>query len=578
MHEYVPESGTKTVQSLMAAGVRELVRPNRLAYLQRIVCNLNTFKEMRALRFQLASAPLSSTEDKVKFFKNAFNMANRLLFMEAQPLPSTSANDSVFEIFLASGKAIISSEQTRTQTPVPLRSQRPTSLSHIHHCTTTNVLLSVLIANANCDDQKPGGEYILEQLNPTDINSTLQVLRADGLIARPRVAVTDQTMQYKNQATLSHYFRHFFGHRFHVDLIEQINQIRSYLDDINDNGGELADLEDYAGTVLIATDSFYNKNEIELDIDDALIQMFTEAANQNSTKQIRYLESTDLHLERVHVVLTNPDDPDSLPTMKEITSLLDTSIPEDAIQARPLEEWLAEVFTTDADDKEMRSVTMAIQATEAYGVNLSDLQTTTNLPFDKLVPIIEKLRDGFQIIEAGVDTKRYVWHTYADAWTVVVDGKRLCPRPWIQPAGSICLSTARWMLEALLMAVVNKPGIQKKDLQFRFEFALQPVALEQLIKVLTYCECLVENFEAYEAMQFSGPFEAAPSQTVVHTLEPTVQAIQRFASIFRDVQPIHLLTSGLQSFATEDLGLNDTNSTGKKDVPLLTAPTPMEEI
>ncbi|VDK24059.1 unnamed protein product, partial [Anisakis simplex] len=44
MHEYVPESRTKTVQSLMAAGVREMVRPNKIAYLQRIVRNLSSFK------------------------------------------------------------------------------------------------------------------------------------------------------------------------------------------------------------------------------------------------------------------------------------------------------------------------------------------------------------------------------------------------------------------------------------------------------------------------------------------------------------------------------------------------------
>ncbi|CDH93326.1 GTF3C1 extended winged-helix domain-containing protein [Caenorhabditis elegans] len=43
MHEFVPESRNKTVQSLMACGVRELVRANRLAYLQRVVRNLSTF-------------------------------------------------------------------------------------------------------------------------------------------------------------------------------------------------------------------------------------------------------------------------------------------------------------------------------------------------------------------------------------------------------------------------------------------------------------------------------------------------------------------------------------------------------
>ncbi|ETN72131.1 hypothetical protein NECAME_13969, partial [Necator americanus] len=81
MHEYIPESRSKTVQSLMAAGVREMVRPSQLAYLQRIVRNLSTFQEMRDLRFQMASEPLSTSESKTTFFRNAFDVANRLLFM-----------------------------------------------------------------------------------------------------------------------------------------------------------------------------------------------------------------------------------------------------------------------------------------------------------------------------------------------------------------------------------------------------------------------------------------------------------------------------------------------------------------
>ncbi|KIH68563.1 hypothetical protein ANCDUO_01108 [Ancylostoma duodenale] len=110
MHEYMPESRGKTVQSLMAAGVREMVRPARLAYLQRIVRNLSTFQEMRDLRFQLASAPLSTAESKTSFFKNAFDVANRLLFMvesdtidyfsEHQALPVTATSNKQFEAFL----------------------------------------------------------------------------------------------------------------------------------------------------------------------------------------------------------------------------------------------------------------------------------------------------------------------------------------------------------------------------------------------------------------------------------------------------------------------------------------------
>ncbi|TKR76349.1 hypothetical protein L596_017498 [Steinernema carpocapsae] len=81
MHDLVPESRCKTVQSLMAAGVRELARPYRLDYMQRIVKILCTFDEMRNLREQLFNNPLVDPEEKRKFFLDAFLAANRLLFI-----------------------------------------------------------------------------------------------------------------------------------------------------------------------------------------------------------------------------------------------------------------------------------------------------------------------------------------------------------------------------------------------------------------------------------------------------------------------------------------------------------------
>ncbi|KHJ93558.1 hypothetical protein OESDEN_06528 [Oesophagostomum dentatum] len=131
----------------MAAGVREMVRPPRLAYLQRIVRNLSTFQEMRDLRFQLASAPLSTAESKTSFFKNAFDVANRLLFNEHQTLPVTATSNKQFEAFLKASQMVVSAEHPATG-PVPLRSQCPTTLPHIHHCVAVNILLP-----PNCYEQ-----------------------------------------------------------------------------------------------------------------------------------------------------------------------------------------------------------------------------------------------------------------------------------------------------------------------------------------------------------------------------------------------------------------------------------------
>jgi hypothetical protein len=93
---FVQESKTKTVQSLMAASVREMGRPGRMAYLQRIVkrlanievrmkfkmfiANLDAFQEMSTIRNKFAAEQLLTMDSKTAFFLEAFDTSNRLLF------------------------------------------------------------------------------------------------------------------------------------------------------------------------------------------------------------------------------------------------------------------------------------------------------------------------------------------------------------------------------------------------------------------------------------------------------------------------------------------------------------------
>uniref|UniRef100_A0A1I7XRR6 Transposase n=1 Tax=Heterorhabditis bacteriophora TaxID=37862 RepID=A0A1I7XRR6_HETBA len=57
------------------------------------------------------------------------------------------------------------------------------------------------------------------------------------------------------------------------------------------------------------------------------------------------------------------------------------------------------------------------------------------------------------------------------------------------------------------MTVVANPGIPTKDLHFRFEFALQPAALDDLITILEASGCLTLCEEVFESMQLSSPFQ-----------------------------------------------------------------------
>ncbi|KAK5967050.1 hypothetical protein GCK32_009544 [Trichostrongylus colubriformis] len=223
MHENIPESRSKTVQSLMAAGVREMVRPARLAYLQRIVRNLSTF--------QAAFYP--------------------------------SINDFSF--------------------------------------------------------------------------------------------------------------RHFFSHRFHPDIIEQsLDMYNTIEDSIN----ETEELEgDLAGTLAVASSSFYNDSSLAVSVDDEVFTMFESAALEQSTqsiKQIRYLESADLHLEKIHVHQSSaPEHPD-LPTWQSLIHIIDWSQPSSKHPPPPFEEFLLDIPVSQR--KSLRSVYKPIIEAGAIGIKFSDIQ------------------------------------------------------------------------------------------------------------------------------------------------------------------------------------------------------------
>ncbi|VDM58261.1 unnamed protein product [Angiostrongylus costaricensis] len=453
MHEYMPESRCKTVQCLMAAAVREMVRPARLAYLQRIVRSLSTFQEMRDLRFLLASSPLSTAESKASFFKNAFDVANRLLFMESQVLPVAATSDKQFESFLNSTRLAISTEQS-VAAPIPLRSRVPTTLAHIHHCVAVNLLLSILIHYTD----GAFSESILDQISASVLCNALQVLRSDGLVSRSRVLDQQLMVITKNQAILSYYFRHFFTHRFHPDIVEQAVVTFDTLDDSVEGMEELQG--DLCGVLVAAASAFYNNTGLEISVDEEVFTMFEQAVIDQATqsiKQIRYLENTNLHLEQIHIFGSSSFEQSDFPSWQSILPKIDWSQPASDFPPPPFEEFLLDVPVNRR--KDLRSVYNPIVSAGEYGATLSDIQVTS----------------------VGVDVQRWVSADSALAWCVKVGGRMVSPRPWTMPSGEICPATVRWMAESILMMIVSSPGITLKEVCFRFEFVLQPIAVQDLV-------------------------------------------------------------------------------------------------
>ncbi|CAI2349869.1 unnamed protein product [Caenorhabditis sp. 36 PRJEB53466] len=535
MHEFVPESRNKTVQSLMACGVRELVRSNRLAYLQRVVRNLSTFPEMRRLRSELCSTPVSPTQSKTEFFKDAFRTAMRLLFVDNDRIPHTSISDASFKQFLISGNVSVTKENAVSNS-LPYRSQKPFTIGHIQHCVTSNVLLSVLIHSENSEF----AEKVLDQIPPAVLQSVLQSLRTDGLVSRSRTAEAMADLANKNHATLSYYFRHFFSHRFHSDLIEGTGRLMAeYEDDASPDTLEL--VGDMPEVVVAATSTFYSsKCTLDMRVDDDILEAFSKMDKDQTVKKIRYLESTDLHFEKVHVIIEKTgENSDQEDMLDEIVKFLDKSR---VVQEKPLiDDWIRRF--EGPIRRQIRAVLLVIKASKAAGVTIKEISSMVKFPLERIPIILKDLNDNQYILECGVDERRLVSSEYEAAWNITVNDRKWCPRPWLSPEGTISLPAVRWIAESVLLLIVGKLGIQLEDLLFTYEFAMQPIAIREMADLLEKLGCIQFVHKTFMSSKLSSPFSKSSTSQSITYIHPTVDALERFSKIFHGVALLPTMTS-----------------------------------
>ncbi|GMT24165.1 hypothetical protein PFISCL1PPCAC_15462, partial [Pristionchus fissidentatus] len=530
MHEHVPESRSKTVQSLMAAGVREMVRAHRREYLQRIVGNLATFPEMRTFRNQLASNPLTTLEAKTTFFKNAFQVANRLLFSESQSIPGVSASDGIFEKFLDHSDVKISVEPTRGQDR-PLRSTAPKSCDLLSHCIASNVLMSTLI-----QARTPGhSERLLEQVSHNVLHQSLHTFRADGLVSRVRSNdPLSANFNHKSNATLSYYFRTIFSHRYHPDIIDLTLQQLERIDT-----EEMSAMnEDHVGVIIASLGAFYRKRELLLSVDDSILANFecTMVENDASvTKQIRYLEGANLQLERIEVSLgAGLDDEngvmhEDLPSLSSVVTVVDRSFPlphsipsiEDMVDGLP-----------SIETSSIRSIYEFLNKANLEGMSEDKIEEKTGMNRNEMKRSLESMKAKWFVFEGGIDEKRWILMRHVLEWTIDMGGVRCPARPWSLPDGSICLSTLRWMAESVLVAVLVQPGVTLNTLRSRFEFALQPIVLTELISVLEEARCVKTEERQLKELRMEGPFDDVERMVKVGYVIPTIDSLERFSRIF----------------------------------------------
>ncbi|VDN05694.1 unnamed protein product [Thelazia callipaeda] len=500
MHQNVQESISKTVHSLMAAGVREMKRPESVAYLQRIVKNLASYKEMRVLRNQLAFHPLLDSESRRTFFIDAFNKAKKLLFMESEELPKTDDTDESFEKFLEAGNLNIFAETQKAVT-VPSRSQKPKDQNQVRHCVAFNVIVGALISEQDLADTNM--ESIFEHLGASTVSRILEQLRIDGLITRQRIPTEDLKYGWKGHATLSLNFRNFFNHGYDPDMLEQLTESNRKME----SGTTFAADDDSAGTVAAATKCFYSGIALEITMNNDMLEFFESSSQEqmmNITKQLRYLESANLHLEQILIKPEGKGSDFDIPDLHSVLNSLQRTYSLNEIKSTNFEDYLK---TQEVSKRQLlRQIHTAIKQSKFSGTSIEDLIISLKSNASIVSSVVRQLEQDSQLITVGVDTIRYVLPAYSDCWLVPFGEKVYVPKPWFTISGEIHLPTVRWIAEGILFSIINHPGCHIDELKRRFAYVLQPRMLLEIVQILEVCSCIRLHKLTAGPMRKKSPF------------------------------------------------------------------------
>lgn len=147
MHEFVPESRTKTTYSLMAAGVREL--KDRMPQQQYLVKTMASYPELLNLRNQIgemnfmqkSGAEEDDLRQKDYFFVDAFRKAYQLLFKETDNFPSINASDFDFGSYIHMNNLHFVQVSNTKNGSIPLRCQKPEDKKAIRASVTYNAIM-----------------------------------------------------------------------------------------------------------------------------------------------------------------------------------------------------------------------------------------------------------------------------------------------------------------------------------------------------------------------------------------------------------------------------------------------------
>uniref|UniRef100_A0A915P129 GTF3C1 extended winged-helix domain-containing protein n=1 Tax=Meloidogyne floridensis TaxID=298350 RepID=A0A915P129_9BILA len=613
MHEFVPESRTKTTYSLMAAGVREL--KDRQDQHQYIVKTLASFKDLLNLRnrlvvMNLSKEPIKEGDDlkpKDLFFIDAFRTAYKLLFRESDDCPSIYASDQEFRNHLNKNKLhfiqVASDDKTAY---APTRSHPPKSAEEIRERVAFNAVMSALLSENGTEKtfegQKTqiepstsdtGGNYLssggveftnflLQQIEPSILSNTIENIRSDGLITKNRIFGSKTTgtddKQSKDLAEsgveqspqksgdtqetsysarksvrLTQFYHHYFESTLHTNLKKNIlDTTTKFIENKPNKKNDFGEFEN-PGEFIILANLACDSRPLNIDMTipesfDALFKLNKSSDGPstsntvkeeethfkiNATKQLRYLEDSELCIERLKIRPTTLNE-SILSTIRGMPQFEDLLPFEKFIPAEKMDliENSESNVTEELDknfSKETQKLYKLIDKSGILGISEEELKASINLQnLDEFNINLNLLIKETLIFPSGVVKRFFVSTRNGRAWLLKTkEGNGFVAKPWLLPSGEINWNVLRRVLEGIFWHIYANPGISIDDLTSRFVYVLQPVLLHGLVEMLEKLGCCKIITKTLHSQRKSSPFSDAKTPQKIQFVQPSSNGMER---------------------------------------------------
>jgi len=551
MHEYVPESRSKTVSILLASSAREMARPGRNAYLQYIVKTLCSNEEMIEIRDRFAKKTNLSDEEKAEIFWEAFKAAYNVVFVETEELPNVAEDDVTFSKFVEDEKFTMLVVDSKTNLIFPRRARTPQSIADIQHCVAFNVIMSTLVVEScrliddedEMNEDGPRIDLLLNTVTTASLSETMEIARSDGLICKVRGQKMIVNLK-RNQSTITVYYRHFFNHPYRKDLVDLLKGTVSNtpIDTNKENPAVFVHMMEYM---------YDSEGKMAINIENALEVIASDPTKGGgkAVKNMRHLKNAPIRLENIDIGFAPKDENYSIPSREDVLRIVGPIYTCNSIED-PAE--LENALISEGLESEIPDAILLfniIYESEHFGVPMSELKEKCGLnleDFDQILNAFIKIGAAFP---CGVDVFRIVCAEFSSPWFIKTESTRFSPRPWLSLRGTVNWIVLRWMSESCLMTIQSKPGIKMEDLNVCYSTVLSPVLVNELVDFLVEIGCCSVKVENCVQLTVSSPFSSDSKSTkAVKYVVSTTAGFSKFAAFFLDTElPAHLFASGKKS-------------------------------